>query len=455
MAALLDPTSAEYKKARKQHERSLRNRDAAHDWTPFRAAEKHYKARFPPPDLSRALDLATLDPARAPEIAAGGWRGSPSIDGVKVQRLDGDGAESQPLARAYTLPHIPGLVILPAFVGAAQQRALIRWAVAEHARPPTETNLDIHHLIPPEGVWRAWLRARAHPDAAPLMAVPKAACGPPASPSPGPRQPTDNAPASPAAFAALARAPRPPPAPSPAARPAPAAALLRRLRWASLGWSYHWGTKQYDFARGPGAVDARVRAVCAAAVRAVPWGAVFDGGEGAWAEEGGGGGGGWRAWGETYEPDAGIVNFYQTKDTLMGHVDRSEVCATSPLVSISLGNAAVFLIGGTTRDSAPTALVLRSGDVLIMAGPACRRAYHGVPRILDGTLPPHLRGGGAEEWAPFAEYMQTTRVNVNVRQVFPKGFDPSVPQGSDPSVPKALDPSVPKALDPSAAASAS
>lgn len=34
-------------------------------------------------------------------------------------------------------------------------------------------------------------------------------------------------------------------------------------------------------------------------------------------------------------PDAGIVNFYQTKDTLMAHVDRSEVCATSPLVSIS------------------------------------------------------------------------------------------------------------------------
>ena len=35
------------------------------------------------------------------------------------------------------------------------------------------------------------------------------------------------------------------------------------------------------------------------------------------------------------EPDAGIINFYQTKDTLMGHVDRSEICATSPLVSIS------------------------------------------------------------------------------------------------------------------------
>jgi hypothetical protein len=71
----------------------------------------------------------------------------------------------------------------------------------------------------------------------------------------------------------------------------------------------------------------------------------------------------WQAWEETYgqypkqshctriiricgyhsscalaEPDAGIVNFYQTKDTLMGHVDRSEICATSPLVSISLAS---------------------------------------------------------------------------------------------------------------------
>lgn len=28
--------------------------------------------------------------------------------------------------------------------------------------------------------------------------------------------------------------------------------------------------------------------------------------------------------GEKLGPDAGIVNFYQLKDTLMGHVDRSE-----------------------------------------------------------------------------------------------------------------------------------
>lgn len=44
----------------------------------------------------------------------------------------------------------------------------------------------------------------------------------------------------------------------------------------------------------------------------------------------------------------------------------------------SLGNAAVFLIGGSTRDVEPVPILLRSGDVVIMAGPACRRAYHGA-----------------------------------------------------------------------------
>lgn len=107
-----------------------------------------------------------------------------------------------------------------------------------------------------------------------------------------------------------------------------------------------------------------------------------------------------------------------------------------------LGCAAVFLIGGHTRDTEPIALLLRSGDTVIMSGPRCRRAYHGgissqpinnqlivdmfvgVPRILDNTLPSHFSAAGDEEWAPYEEYLRTTRVNINVRQVFPKGFVP-------------------------------
>jgi len=114
----------------------------------------------------------------------------------------------------------------------------------------------------------------------------------------------------------------------------------------------------------------------------------------------------------------------------MAHVDRSELCATSPLVSISLGNAAIFLIGGLTRDTEPTPILLRSGDVLIMSGPLCRRAYHGVPRILEGTLPEHFsqppdpEDDGDGDWEPYERYMRGARININVRQVFPKGFDP-------------------------------
>ncbi|KAI0290407.1 hypothetical protein B0F90DRAFT_1825105 [Multifurca ochricompacta] len=65
----------------------------------------------------------------------------------------------------------------------------------------------------------------------------------------------------------------------------------------------------------------------------------------------------------------------------MGHVDHSKLCATSPLASISLGNAAVFLIGGLTCDVTPIPILLRSGDVIVISGPACWCAYRGVLHI--------------------------------------------------------------------------
>ena len=73
--------------------------------------------------------------------------------------------------------------------------------------------------------------------------------------------------------------------------------------------------------------------------------------------------------------------------------------------------------------------MLRSGDIIVMSGPACRRAYHGVPRILEGTLPAYLEEGTDIDdrlSTPYARYMNTTRININVRQVFPKGFDPGL-----------------------------
>lgn len=52
----------------------------------------------------------------------------------------------------------------------------------------------------------------------------------------------------------------------------------------------------------------------------------------------------------------------------------------------SLGNAAIFLIGGLTRDTEPMPILLRTGDVVIMSGPACRRAYHGLSHFIVASL---------------------------------------------------------------------
>ena len=58
-------------------------------------------------------------------------------------------------------------------------------------------------------------------------------------------------------------------------------------------------------------------------------------------------------------------------------VSVSFVCQSAVLTCIRLGNAAIFLIGGDSREVEPVAILLRSGDTIIMSGPACRRAYHG------------------------------------------------------------------------------
>ncbi|KAG1803594.1 uncharacterized protein HD556DRAFT_1227041 [Suillus plorans] len=417
---IYDLSSAAYKKARRQYLKTTKNRneDLDAEWTPFRAAEKKYKARFPPPDLSHVLDLTSVTYDAETLASDRGFY----CNGVEIRLLETNESTSSGVGKAFTVPRVPGLVILPSFVSPQDQRRLVRWALRDHARHPNETNLDAHYILPEEGLWNAHLSSDA-----PLVRT--RACTPELSNTKsgnsGPRQLVSNTPADPANFQSMLHSPKPLPAPSPTVSPASPTTLISKLRWANIGWSYHWGSKQYDFTKGKGHVDNEIGAICKRAVSSVDWKKVFgQSDEEGWSDEH------WRSWHETYEPDAGIVNYYQIKDTLMAHVDRSEVCATSPLVSISLGNAAIFLIGGLTRDVEPTAILLRSGDVVIMSGPACRRAYHGVPRILEDTLPEHfslkLDGEGLSSWTSYELYMRTTRININVRQVFPKGFDPGL-----------------------------
>jgi DNA alkylation damage repair protein AlkB len=90
------------------------------------------------------------------------------------------------------------------------------------------------------------------------------------------------------------------------------------------------------------------------------------------------------------QPDLCIVNHYGDTTRMGVHQDKDEspasIAAGAPIVSVSLGDAARFVIGGVSRRDPTSPLILRSGDVLVMGGPS-RLRYHGVTRILPGTAP--------------------------------------------------------------------
>lgn len=85
-----------------------------------------------------------------------------------------------------------------------------------------------------------------------------------------------------------------------------------------------------------------------------------------------------------HDPEACLVNYYAPSAKMGLHQDRDEEDFDAPIVSLSLGDTAVFRIGGTERGGKTISLKLNSGDALVFGGPA-RLVYHGIDRILAGT----------------------------------------------------------------------
>ena len=83
-------------------------------------------------------------------------------------------------------------------------------------------------------------------------------------------------------------------------------------------------------------------------------------------------------------PDSCLVNFYGEGARMGMHQDRDEENASWPVVSISLGDEALFRVGGTTRGGPTASIWLESGDVAVLAGEA-RLAFHGIDRIRFGS----------------------------------------------------------------------
>ncbi len=108
-----------------------------------------------------------------------------------------------------------------------------------------------------------------------------------------------------------------------------------------------------------------------------------------------------NASGYQHEPEACLVNYYRDKARMGLHRDEDELDMNAPVVSISLGDSAVFRIGGTDRKDKTRSIKVHSGDVIVMGGPA-RLFYHGIDRTMPGTST-LLQNGG--------------RINLTLRRV--------------------------------------
>jgi DNA oxidative demethylase len=83
-------------------------------------------------------------------------------------------------------------------------------------------------------------------------------------------------------------------------------------------------------------------------------------------------------------PEACLINLYDGTAKMGAHQDRDEADFTAPVLSVSLGDDAVFHVGGLRRTDPKLRVTLRSGDVLVLEGES-RLAFHGIDRVLPDT----------------------------------------------------------------------
>ncbi len=101
----------------------------------------------------------------------------------------------------------------------------------------------------------------------------------------------------------------------------------------------------------------------------------------------------WRdVTGHDRAPDCCLINYYGEGARMGLHQDRDEADFSWPVVSVSLGDDALFRIGDTVRGGKTESVWLNSGDVVVMGGPA-RLVYHGIDRIRFGSSRLLPKGG--------------------------------------------------------------
>ena len=155
--------------------------------------------------------------------------------------------------------------------------------------------------------------------------------------------------------------------------------ILTKLRWITFGYHHDWNTKIYNLQQTTVCIPERIIDLC----RMISMFMNFD-----------------------FKPEAGIINYYGRNSSLCFHTDHSELNHQAPLISLSLGRSAIFLIGGPNKQSTKPIIpiLLNDSDLIIMSDES-RLALHSVPKILP-------------ESSTVNDHQSIHRINVNIRQVF-------------------------------------
>ncbi|EGC35581.1 hypothetical protein DICPUDRAFT_55106 [Dictyostelium purpureum] len=170
-------------------------------------------------------------------------------------------------------------------------------------------------------------------------------------------------------------------------------ALLDKLAWATLGYQYQWTPRLYTeefYEEFPDDLQELVQKIAVATK--------FD----------------------PYVAEAATINFYSEDSIMGGHLDNAEQEMEKPIISISFGSTAVFLMGAETRDIAPVPLFIKSGDIVIMGGRS-RYCYHGVAKIVEDSFNLDLIDENDSKDLKYKiKWLKekNRRLNINTRQVF-------------------------------------
>lgn len=100
-------------------------------------------------------------------------------------------------------------------------------------------------------------------------------------------------------------------------------------------------------------------------------------------------------------PESCLLNFYSKGAKLGLHQDNTEKNLSAPIISISLGDTGIFVLGGEHRADETKEYILQSGDCIVMSGES-RNYFHSFKGIVPNTSS-LLKNGG--------------RLNLTIRQV--------------------------------------